>query len=102
MAKVEAEVVAGLETDMAAFCKERGVSQGWSVAQHAAFQHRSVMDVVESGDAITAEEAKFRLFVILRRTANYSAWRQAHEGTGQPLAKGSGRGSKSLLDEYQA
>ena len=100
MAKVEVEVKAQLETSMRDFCKRKGIVQGWSVAQHAAFVHGEVMDVVESGDAVEADEAKFRIFVILRTTANYSQWRQAHEGPGQPLLAGIGRGTKSLLAEY--
>lgn len=100
MQKVEVEVKQSLETDMRAFCTEKGITQGWSVSQHTAFVHRNVMDVVESGDALEAGEAKFRIFVILRTTANYSAWRQAHEGDGQPLRAGAGRGTKSLLAEY--
>lgn len=100
MVRAEAEVKAGLETSMVAFCTRHNIVRSWSVAQHAKFQHGEVMDVVETGDAIDADEAKFRIFVILRTTANYSAWRQAHEGEGKPLAAGTGRGTKSLVGEY--
>lgn len=101
MAKIEAEVGAALETEMREFCTRKGIVQGWSVAQHAQFQHGQLMDVIETAGAIEEDEVKFRVFIILRKTANYSAWRQAHEGDGKPLAKGAGRGSKSLLAEYE-
>jgi hypothetical protein len=97
---IEKEVSAELETAMVSFCKTHEISQGWSVAQHAKFQLGLVMDVVDSGDAITPEEAKFRIFLILRKLANYSAWRQAHEGEGQPLKAGSGKKSANLASEY--
>lgn len=106
MAKVEQEVKQSVEKEMTGFCETNGITAGWSVAQHAKFQLGLVMDVVETGDAIDAEEAKFRLYVILRTLANYSAWRQAHERDGTaktahlPLAAGTGRGMKSLAGEY--
>lgn len=96
--KIEAEVKAGIEAEMVVFCKRKGIMKGWSVAQHAAFQLGLVMDVVESG--LEVEETKFRIYVILRTLANYSAWRQSHEGPGKPLEAGTGRGTKSLAGEY--
>lgn len=97
-AKIELEVKKAIEAEMVEFCKRKAIVRGWSVAQHAAFQLGLVMDVVESG--LEVEETKFRLYVILRTLANYSAWRQSHEGEGKPLAAGVGRGTKSLAGEY--
>lgn len=98
MTIVEKEVTAELETEMTGFCKRQEITQGWSVAQHAKFQHGLVMDIVDSG--LEADETKFRIFLVLRKTANYSAWRQAHEGDGQPLRAGTGKKQTNLLAEY--
>lgn len=98
MGKLEAEVKAFTETEMTGFCTRHAITKGWSVLQHTKFQHGLVMDVVES--ELDGEETKFRIFVILRMTANYSAWRQAHEGDGKPLAAGTGRGTRSLAGDY--
>lgn len=102
--KIEAETNAALEADMVAFCEKQGIVRGWSVANHAKFQFQTLADIIDSnttGDGMMSEETKFRVFLVLRKTANYSAWRQAHEGEGKPLAAGVGRGGKSLAAEYE-
>ncbi len=103
-AKLEAEVKAHIELEMVAFCTEKGIVKGWSVAQHAAFMQRLVVELLESdveGEiGAPGDTTKFSLYVVFRTLANYSQWRQAHEGEGKPLQAGTGRGQKSLAGEY--
>lgn len=103
-AQIEVSVKAHIETEMVAFCTEKKIVKGWSVGQHAAFTHRLVVELLESdvdgalGDP--SDETKYSLYVVFRTLANYSAWRQSHEGEGQPLQAGTGRGTKSFAAEY--
>jgi len=89
MNKLAAEVRTTVDTEMVRFCKDRGITSGWGVENHAAFCTEVVADIALSG--LEEDELKFRLFAFFSLTANYSSFRQKYEGPGKPLMPSGGK-----------